>query len=263
MRNIFWALLIGASQFAVAADKPTVVISEEARRIHSAGFVFDGHNDALARYAPAGPATIEEFFTRAEGVCVDLPRARGLALTKDGSRFLVSYNPSTELVMVDPATLEHRNLQDGPFWQKIPAWKDIDEATFLDHAWQAKNTITNVQKLLKALEGLVTPQFVADVQSMVNSPATNFGWCVLGVEAVADTVKRFDTREVTSAATRPQLTVVYLPPTVYDLNADNRVNAQDVAILLSAWGTAGPGDFNADGQVNSPDLAMLLGAWTG
>ena len=31
----------------------------------------------------------------------------------------------------------------------------------------------------------------------VNSPATNFGWCVLGEEAVADTVKRFDTREVT------------------------------------------------------------------
>lgn len=38
--------------------------------------VFDGHNDALMRYAPAGPATIDEFFTRAEGVCVDLPRAR-------------------------------------------------------------------------------------------------------------------------------------------------------------------------------------------
>ena len=37
---------------------------------------------------------------------LDLPRARGLALTKDGRHFLVSYNPSTELVMVDPATLE-------------------------------------------------------------------------------------------------------------------------------------------------------------
>jgi hypothetical protein len=36
---------------------------------------------------------------------LELPRARGLALTKDGTRLLVSYNPTTELAMVDPATL--------------------------------------------------------------------------------------------------------------------------------------------------------------
>lgn len=108
-----------------------------------------------------------------------------------------------------------------------------------------------------------TPQLVADVQSMVGSPAGNFGWCVLGEETVADTLKRFDTREATSAASRPQLTVIYLPPTVFDLTGDNRVNSQDIAALLSAWGTAGPGDFTGDGIVNSPDVAALLSAWTG
>ena len=65
---------------------------------------------------------------------------------------------------VDPSTLEHRNLLAGPFWQKIPAYREVDEASFLDHNWQAKNTITNVAKLLKAVEGLVTPQFVADAE---------------------------------------------------------------------------------------------------
>ncbi len=65
---------------------------------------------------------------------------------------------------VDPSTLEHRNLLDGPFWQKIPAYREVDETSFLDHNWQAKNTITNVAKLLKAVEGLVTPQFVADAE---------------------------------------------------------------------------------------------------
>lgn len=65
---------------------------------------------------------------------------------------------------VDPSTLEHKQLKDGPFWQRIPAYKEVDEKTFLDHTWQAKNTITNVQKLLKALEGLVTPAFVADAE---------------------------------------------------------------------------------------------------
>lgn len=65
---------------------------------------------------------------------------------------------------VDPATLLHRQLLDGPFWQRIPSYREVDEKTFLDHQWQAKNTITNVAKLLKALEGLVTPQFVADAE---------------------------------------------------------------------------------------------------
>ncbi len=65
---------------------------------------------------------------------------------------------------VDPSTLEHKQLLDGPFWQRIPAYREIDEKTFLDHNWQAKNTITNVAKLLKALEDLVTPAFVADAE---------------------------------------------------------------------------------------------------
>ena len=46
-----------------------------------------------------------------------------------------------------------------------------------------------------------------------------------------------------------------------DLNGDGSVNAQDLAILLGAWGTAGPGDLDASGQVNAADLAILLGAW--
>ncbi|HSQ68241.1 MAG TPA: KamA family radical SAM protein, partial [Polyangiaceae bacterium] len=65
---------------------------------------------------------------------------------------------------VDPSTLAHKQLLDGPFWQRIPAWRNVDEKTFLDHHWQAKNTITNVQKLLKALEGLVSPGFAADAE---------------------------------------------------------------------------------------------------
>ena len=65
---------------------------------------------------------------------------------------------------VDPKTLVHKDLLDGPFWQRIPAYRDVDEKTFLDHHWQAKHTITNVQKLLKAVEGLVEPGFVADAE---------------------------------------------------------------------------------------------------
>lgn len=63
---------------------------------------------------------------------------------------------------VDPASLNHRDLLSGPFWQKIPAYAGVDEATFLDHRWQAKHTITRVDKLLAALKGLATDRFIED-----------------------------------------------------------------------------------------------------
>ena len=65
---------------------------------------------------------------------------------------------------VDPSTLAYKQLLDGPFWQSIPAYREVSEEQFLDHNWQAKNTITNVAKLLKALEGLVSPAFIADAE---------------------------------------------------------------------------------------------------
>lgn len=63
---------------------------------------------------------------------------------------------------VDPASLVHRQLLDGPFWHAIPAYAEVSEREFLDHTWQARHTITNVDKLLKAIEGLVSPGFIAD-----------------------------------------------------------------------------------------------------
>jgi len=65
---------------------------------------------------------------------------------------------------VDPTTLVHRDLLSGPFWQRIPAYANVDEAAFLDHNWQAKNTITKASKLLDALQGLVSPEFYRDAE---------------------------------------------------------------------------------------------------
>jgi lysine 2,3-aminomutase len=66
---------------------------------------------------------------------------------------------------VDLSALAHRTLLGGPFWQKIPAYKAIDEATFLDHAWQAKSSITRVGKLVETIEGMVPPGFVEDLEN--------------------------------------------------------------------------------------------------
>jgi len=63
---------------------------------------------------------------------------------------------------VDPSTLSHRNLLEGDFWRRIPAYAGVTEAEFLDHKWQMKQTITKVDKLLGALQGLVSPGFISD-----------------------------------------------------------------------------------------------------
>lgn len=65
---------------------------------------------------------------------------------------------------VDPSTLAHRNLLEGDFWRRIPAYAQVSEAEFLDHKWQMKQTITRVDKLLAALQGLVSPGFIEDAQ---------------------------------------------------------------------------------------------------
>ena len=48
-----------------------------------------------------------------------------------------------------------------------------------------------------------------------------------------------------------------------DLNGDGLVNASDIAMLLSAWGSADPAaDLDAGGSVGAADLAILLSAWS-
>ena len=66
---------------------------------------------------------------------------------------------------VDPALLVHKNLKSGRFWAHVPAYADIDEATFLDHKWQSKHTITNVDKLLHTVRNIVSEEFIADATS--------------------------------------------------------------------------------------------------
>ncbi len=60
------------------------------------------------------------------------------------------------------AELAHRDLLRGAFWRAIPAYADVTEEQFLDHQWQAKHSITKVEKLLAVLRGLVSDAFVED-----------------------------------------------------------------------------------------------------
>lgn len=66
---------------------------------------------------------------------------------------------------VDPADLTHKQLLDGDFWRRIPAYADVDEETFLDHRWQSKHTITRPDKLLRAIEGIAPQGFIDDAEA--------------------------------------------------------------------------------------------------
>ncbi len=64
----------------------------------------------------------------------------------------------------DPSTLTWRMFRDDAFWQAIPAWKDVDEATFLDHRWQDRHAVTSPRKLLDTVRDLVTDDFFRDAE---------------------------------------------------------------------------------------------------
>lgn len=66
---------------------------------------------------------------------------------------------------VDPATLLHKQLRRDEFWRDIPAYADVSYEQFIDHAWQSKHTITRPEKLIETLQGLVSAEFVADVNA--------------------------------------------------------------------------------------------------
>jgi lysine 2,3-aminomutase len=66
---------------------------------------------------------------------------------------------------VDPQSLVHTRLLEGPFWQRIPAYAQVSEEQFLDHHWQAKHSITNSEKLLAAVRGLVAEDFIRDAEA--------------------------------------------------------------------------------------------------
>jgi lysine 2,3-aminomutase len=61
--------------------------------------------------------------------------------------------------------MAHRDLLDGPFWQRLPGYRNIDEATFLDHHWQSRQSVTGVRKLRDAVGELLPESFYSNVEA--------------------------------------------------------------------------------------------------
>jgi lysine 2,3-aminomutase len=60
---------------------------------------------------------------------------------------------------------EYKDLKQGEFWRHVPAYKDVDEPTFLDHLWQQKHSVKTAEELLATIESLASPEFIADARA--------------------------------------------------------------------------------------------------
>src|SRR5579862_224184 len=66
---------------------------------------------------------------------------------------------------VSAEQFDYKNLKQGEFWRHIPAYKDVDEATFLDHLWQQKNAVKTAGELLAAIKDVCSPEFYRDAEA--------------------------------------------------------------------------------------------------
>lgn len=67
-----------------------------------------------------------------------------------------------------------------------------------------------------------SPELTNSVQSWLDTPATNFGWVILGDESEQRTAYRFNSRENSDSSTRPKLIIDYaLPQTSLSPSKDN------------------------------------------
>ena len=64
-----------------------------------------------------------------------------------------------------PEALDHMRLRQGEFWREIPAYKDVDEATFLNHLWQYQHSVKTPDELLATIQDHAPASFIEDVRA--------------------------------------------------------------------------------------------------
>ncbi len=81
-----------------------------------------------------------------------------------------------------------------------------------------------------------TPQMIADVKQWLTTPATNFGWLLMTQsESTARSLRFFASREDTTVANHPVLTIQYVIPTTPPIKSIKRVGTT-IQITFTALG---------------------------
>ena len=132
--------------------------------------------------------------SRTAGPANDISLHRALAAWDEGPSATVGQGGSGAPAEAGDPTWIHSSF-DTERWASVGG--DFDPV--------ASATTTVVDTGSYVWEG--TPELVADVQSWVDDPSTNFGWALIGEEDSAKPAKRFDSREHDNESNRPLLVI--------------------------------------------------------
>lgn len=112
------------------------------------------------------------------------------------------------------------NSNAGSFRDGTGATARNGDATWLhrfspDQRWTAQGgDFDAAPDATATVDGIATWEsseaMIARVQGWLDQPSANFGWIILGNETRGTTAKRFDSREIEPAATRPLLTIEFV-----------------------------------------------------
>jgi membrane dipeptidase len=111
------ALIPLANPPLAQADDPLPPVSERARRVHDAGFVFDGHNDLPWRLRTEGDVTFTkiDIGKRLPVGQTDIPRARtGGLKAQFWSVYIPSEHPNPARTVAEQIDLVHRMVERYP-----------------------------------------------------------------------------------------------------------------------------------------------------
>jgi hypothetical protein len=160
-------------------------------------------------------------------------------------------------------------------YYRFTAWAETDEVSVLA-AWNrsvstsfASFTLMDIDLTLHKVNGTSITSLVGDARTFVGGNVSSISTVDnvehLYVTGLAPGEYVIEVKRKSGAqATLPVALAWYMTDTgpLGDLNDDDFVNAEDLAILLGAWGGNGIGDLNGDSTVDALDLAILLGAWS-
>jgi hypothetical protein len=138
---------------------------------------------------------------------------------------------------------------DASFWSSPGGQPGVDFA-------QTPSGTATIGAAMMPYQWSSTPGLVADVQSWLNAPGTNFGWMLVGGESALGTAKRFDSREHPEPSQRPTLTITYSPPCYANCDGSTGsplLTANDFQCFLNKF-AAGASYANCDGSTGTPAL---------
>ena len=198
----------------------------------------------IAAALPAGAtvtdATLQLEASLTNGGAGNVAAHKALAAWGEGTSDATGDESTGAAATINDATWTHR-LYPGTAW--TTAGGDFDPTA------SATTSVSGAATYTWTSAGVI-----GDVQNWLDTPSTNFGWVLIGVES-GNTQKRFDSQQfVANPAQRPKLIVTYTPPVPTGACC---LTAGTCNTLTEAQCLAAGGTYQGDGTPCVTDLCPL------